>query len=104
MLGISADQLKADLQAGQTLADIAEANGKSDQEVIDGVTAAVKTRLDAQVAAGTLTQEQADALLERAKVHIERVLTVPMPAGVRGPLGLLGNGAAPGSTTSTTAG
>jgi len=104
VLGISADQLKADLKAGQTLSDIAEANGKSDQEVIDGVAAAVKTRLDVQVAEGTLTQSQADALLERAKVHIERVLTVPMPAGIPGPLGRLGNGASPGSTTSTTTG
>jgi len=115
VLGISADQLKADLAAGQSLSDIAGANGKSDQEVIDGVTAAVKTRLDAQVAAGTLTQAQADALLERAKVRIERVITVPLPLDARRPLGRSGanggngangahgGGGSSGSTTSTTA-
>ena len=105
----SPDQLKADLKAGQSLSDIAAANGKTDQQVIDGVAAAVKARLDAQVAAGTLTQAQADTLLERAKVRIERVMTVPMPPGARGPVGRLGRGLAggdevPGSTTSTTAG
>jgi len=108
VLGISADQLKSDLKAGQTLSDIAKANGKSDQDVIDGVAAAVKKRLDAQVAAGTLTQPQADALLERAKVRIQRVISVPLPADARRPLGRPGNEAggasSPGSTTSTTAG
>lgn len=107
VLGISADQLKADLKAGQSLSDIAKANGKSDQEVIDGVTAAAKTRLDAQVAAGTITQPQADALLERVTVRIQRVITVPMPADARRPLGRNGDGSgggSSGSTTSTTAG
>ena len=109
VLGISADQLKSDLEAGQSLSDIAKANGRSDQEVIDGVTAAAKARLDAQVAAGTLTQAQAEDLLERAKVRIERVITVPLPADARGPLGRPGGGGAndsggsSGSTTSTTA-
>jgi polyhydroxyalkanoate synthesis regulator phasin len=109
VLGVSADQLKADLKAGQSLSDVAKANGKSDQDVIDGVTAAVKARLDAQVAAGTLTQAQADALLERATVRIERVITVPMPADARRPLGrpgadgTNGSGGSSGSTTSTTA-
>ena len=109
VLGISTDQLKSDLEAGQSLSDIAKANGRSDQDVIDGVTAAAKSRLDAQVAAGTLTQAQADALLERAKVRIERVITVPMPAdalrllGRPRPNGANGSGGSSGSTTSTAA-
>jgi hypothetical protein len=59
-LGITTDALTTQLRSGQTLAQIAQANGKTEQAVIDAVLAAAKTQLDQAVTAGTLTRAQAD--------------------------------------------
>lgn len=61
-LGISADELKTALRDGQTLAELAAANGTTEQAVTDAALAAGKTVLDQTVASGTLTQAQADAI------------------------------------------
>lgn len=55
-LGISADTLRSDLQAGKTLAQVADAtSGKSATGLIDALVAAAKTRITALVD-GTLPQ------------------------------------------------
>lgn len=59
-LGITADELKTQLRSGQTLAQLAQANATTEQAVVNAALAAAKTRLDAAVTAGTLTQAQAD--------------------------------------------
>jgi hypothetical protein len=62
-LGLTADELSAKLQSGQTLAQIAQAtNGKSVSGLITAMTAAQKSELNAAVKAGRLTQAQADSL------------------------------------------
>lgn len=60
-LGITADELQTELRNGQTLAQLAQANNTTEQAVIDAALAAAKTQLDQAVAAGTITQAQADA-------------------------------------------
>jgi hypothetical protein len=64
-LGITSDELSSALRGGQTLAELAAANGVGEQAVIDAALAAADTKLDEAVAAGTLTQEQADAIYAR---------------------------------------
>lgn len=64
-LGITADELSSALRDGQTLAELAAANGVDEQAVIDAALAAADTKLDEAVAAGALTQEQADAIHAR---------------------------------------
>lgn len=59
-LGLTANELHTALHAGQTVAELAAANGTSEQAVTDAALAAAKTELDAAVTAGTLTQAQAD--------------------------------------------
>lgn len=61
-LGISADELRTALRDGQTVAELAAANGTTEQAVTDAALAAAKTQLDAAVAAGTLTQADADTI------------------------------------------
>ena len=62
-LGIGAADLAAQLRGGKTLADVANAtNGKSAQGLVDALVAAEKKNLDAAVAAGRLTQAQADSI------------------------------------------
>jgi 3-hydroxyacyl-CoA dehydrogenase len=53
------------LRSGQTLEEIAQAHGKTVQEVVDAILAAQRARLDQAVADGKLTQEQADAIYNR---------------------------------------
>ena len=64
-LGITTDELNTQLQSGQTLAQLAQAHGTTEQAVTDAALAAAKTQLDQAVAAGTLTQAQADQFYSR---------------------------------------
>jgi hypothetical protein len=59
-IGISADDLRAALRDGQTLAAMAEANGVDPQDVIDVLVENGTARLDAAVAAGRIDQATAD--------------------------------------------
>ena len=69
-LGITADELRTELQSGQTIAQVAEARGVDVQTVIDALVAEARTHLDEKVAAGDLTQEEAD---ERLPTMTERI-------------------------------
>jgi hypothetical protein len=61
-LNLSTDELMTQLRSGQTLAEIAQAQGTTEQAVIDAALAAARTQLDQAVTDGTLTQSQADAI------------------------------------------
>lgn len=60
-LNLSQDQLITQLRSGQTLAQIAQAHGTTEQAVVNAGLAAAKTQLDTAVKNGTVTQAQADA-------------------------------------------
>jgi len=60
VLGLTTEELRSRLGEGQTLADIARAEGVDVQAVVDAIVAAQKERLDQAVANGDLTEEEAD--------------------------------------------
>jgi hypothetical protein len=62
-LGITARDVRTAVQGGQTIAELAVAKGKTAQDVIDALVADAKTRLNARVTAGTITQAEADTRL-----------------------------------------
>lgn len=64
-LGISVDELRTQLRAGQTLAQLAQAHNTTEQAVVDAALAAAKARLDQAVADGSITQARADELYAR---------------------------------------
>ena len=68
-LGLTPEELFAELRAGKSLAEIAEAKGVDVQKVYDAVNAArgeaMKQAIEQAVEDGRLTQEQADQMLER---------------------------------------
>jgi hypothetical protein len=70
VLGTSADDLRPALRDGQTLAEVAEANGVDPQQVVDVLVDNGTERFDAAVAAGRIDQATADerkaSLPERA--------------------------------------
>lgn len=62
-LGLTPDQLNAELASGKTLAQVAEAQGVSQDQLAGALEKSVKAGLDTAVADGVLTQEQADWML-----------------------------------------
>lgn len=59
VIGIDLETLKAGIEDGQTLAEIAVANGSTAQAVIDHITARMNERIDQAVADGELAEEAA---------------------------------------------
>jgi hypothetical protein len=70
-LGLSEAELRTELQSGKTLAQIAAAEKKSVDGLEKALAAEAKTKLDAAVAAGKLTQAQADELQARMTEHLD---------------------------------
>jgi hypothetical protein len=66
-LGMTDDELRAALQDGQTIAEIAGEEGVDVETVVSAIVASLKERLDAKVAGGDLTQEQVDEMLAGAE-------------------------------------
>jgi hypothetical protein len=69
-LGLTSDEVRTAIQGGQTIAQLAEANGKTAQSVIDALVAEVKAHFDAEVASGEHTQADADARIAEATTQI----------------------------------
>ena len=65
-LGITETELRTALEDGQTLAQVAQSKGVAVDAVVNAIVAEIKTKLNEQVAAGRLTQAQADKMLARA--------------------------------------
>ena len=59
-IGIEEDALREALQNDQTIAQVAQANNVDPQAVVDALVADVTARIDEKVAAGDLTQAEAD--------------------------------------------
>jgi hypothetical protein len=62
-LGMTVEELDAELSSGKTLLQIAEEQNVSQEELAAALEKSVQEGLDQAVADGVLTQEQADALL-----------------------------------------
>jgi hypothetical protein len=69
-LGLTAAQVRTDLESGKTLAQIAQAEGKSVPGLVDALVAAARKDLDAAVATGRLTKAQEQSILSRLKQRI----------------------------------
>jgi len=74
LVGTDADGLNSALREGQTLAQIAEANGVEVQTVIDALVVKANERIDAAVEAGRLTEDEAATKRSAAATRIEDVV------------------------------
>jgi len=77
-LGMESDALFDALHDGQTLAEIAEAHGIAIESVHEAMLAQAEEHMAARVAAGSITQEQADLHLTWMREHIAEM---PMFSG-----------------------
>jgi hypothetical protein len=83
-LGISRDELEDRLQDGDSLEEIAKAEGKSVDEVRKAVESEVSERLDKAVEDGDLTREQADRMREHLGDMIDNLGDFRLPRFDRG--------------------
>lgn len=74
-LGLTEQQLVTELQAGKTIAQLAQAKGVSTASLHAAAVAALKTALAAEVTAGRLTQAQADQMVQQAQADANFGLT-----------------------------
>ena len=77
LLGLSGEELRTELQAGKSIADVAAEQGVALEDIENALIAQLSDKLAEKVANGDLTQEEADARLEEAKTRISEHLTQP---------------------------
>jgi hypothetical protein len=82
-LGLSESDLRTKLGNGQSLAEIAKAQGKSPSGLEDAIVAAQKSALDQAVKDKRLTQAQADKVLSVLKAHADDLVNGTPGAGPR---------------------
>ncbi|QGP93095.1 hypothetical protein MGLY_24920 [Neomoorella glycerini] len=70
ILGLDLADLRAERQAGKSIAGIAAEHGISKDQLVDTITAERQKLLDEKVAAGQITPEQASYCLENMKERI----------------------------------
>jgi hypothetical protein len=78
-LGLTRAQLRNELESGKTLAQVATAHGKTADGLVQALLDAAKKKLDAAVAAGRLTQADADATLAGLKERITEFVNGRFP-------------------------
>jgi hypothetical protein len=74
-LGLTPDELTAELQNNRTLVQIAQEKGVSSSELAGILETAVEAAMKKAVADGTLNQQQADAMLNQMKGSYEQMLS-----------------------------
>lgn len=92
LTGLSTDEVKEQRAAGESIANIAASAGVDSDEVVDAALETREQLLAEKVADGTITQEQADAMLEQMSERLADRIT-STETGRNGGRGL---GAGPG--------
>ena len=75
VLGITQADLTEQLQDGNSLAEVAEAQGLSQEEFTTQLLAELRAYYDGEVAEGELTQEEADTIFERIEERIDGIVS-----------------------------
>ena len=94
-IGTTEADLHTKLQAGQTLAQIATAAGKTRDGLIAAMVADGNAKIDAAVAAGTITAAQATEKKASLTAHVTAEVDQNRPAGGPGGPGFPGRGPRP---------
>jgi hypothetical protein len=86
-IGVTAADLRTQLEAGKTLAAVAVANGKTADGLKAALTTAATKDLDAAVTAGRLTQAQEDKILTDLPTRLDHEINEAHTGGPGGPGG-----------------
>ena len=84
VLKMTEAELKTQLDAGKSLADVAKAQGVNVQAVIDVIVADVKAHIADEVKSGEITQAEADAKLAEVTTKVTEMVNSVRPEGMGG--------------------
>ncbi len=84
VLGLDRTTLVAELNAGKTIADVAQAHDVALDRIVDAAVAPRADSLKQAVADGRFTQAQADAMLATMKTNLTAQLSAPHAVTPRG--------------------
>ena len=84
LLGIDAETLRGELVAGSTLAEVAEANGVSVDDLVAALVAEAEAHITEHVEEGSLTEEEAAAKLADIADRVSERVNSVAPAGGEG--------------------
>lgn len=87
VLGLTYEQLSARLTKGETIAQVAQAQGVASSLVVNTILAPQSEMLQVRVKNGYLTEAQAQAIQEQARLRIEQAITVPLNGSATSPGG-----------------
>lgn len=87
ILGLTQEELHAAKDAGQSLADVAAAQGVDLQVLIDALVADFQETIQERLDAGFIDAERADELTANAEERITARINGERPEGKRGPRG-----------------
>ena len=91
-LGLTADELRTELQSGKSLADIAKAKGVDIEKVKTAILEDFTAKEQAEVASGEHTQAEVDAKIAEFKTRLDDMVNGVKPAGMPGDMGGKGMG------------
>lgn len=74
VIGTTVEELRTALEGGQSLAQVAEGNGVSRDDLVAGLVARAREHLAGHVEDGDVTQEQADERLARLSERVEELV------------------------------
>lgn len=91
-LGLSEEQLREQLGDGRSLADVARAQGKEVDGLVDAIVAATTARLDRAVDDGWLGAKARDEIVRDLRARVTELVNadLPRPPAFRGPDGRAG--------------
>ncbi|NIK70540.1 hypothetical protein [Paenibacillus sp. BK720] len=98
-LNMTEDDLKTELRAGKTIADIAEAKGVSADSVVSALETAINVQIDQAVTDGKLTADEAATKKEGTAAQAQSIVNGEFP--LKGDAGRHGGGAKPTAQAST---
>ena len=79
MLGLSVEEIQAAFQSGQTLAELAEAQGVSVDELVDALVAQATETVNEKLAAGDITADRAESILDGLEENVEDRVNAERP-------------------------
>jgi hypothetical protein len=90
VIGMTSDQIRDMRQDGKSLVQIAATKNVTEQKLVEAIMAFKKAEVQKKVAAGTITQDQADLMLQRMQENTVNAVNRTST----GPFGGQGNGRA----------
>jgi lambda repressor-like predicted transcriptional regulator len=79
LLGMTTQEIRDGFEAGNTLAELAQAQGVSSEQLVDALVAEAEARVTEKVESGDISQDRADSILGNMEERIENRVNSERP-------------------------